>query len=184
MALTALTYFPAAITSGDTTRLTLSFPDCPATTFTATLVLNTPGTAPITCAGSANGDAFNFTITAAQSATMAAGRWTWAARCTETASGDVTSGGDGDFTVLANYATTITKSDAQQQLDAANTAFLSLVANPDSTVSFNGHSFSAASKDELLNIIERLRGLVAREQAAAAGLRGDAPTRSIRPYFV
>ena len=184
MALLPLTYFPQSLTSGDTVRLLLSFPLCPATAFSSVLVLNRPGVAPITSTGTASGSAFAFTITATQSATMAAGAWTWAARCTDTASGDVTSGGDGDFTVLANYATTITASATQLQLDAANTALLTLLANPEVSVSFNGQSFTKENQAQLLNTIRNLEAKLAAEKAAAAGLRGDAPTRSIRPLFV
>ena len=45
MALAPLTIFPQSITSGDTTRLLLGFALCPATTFTAVLVLNRAGVA-------------------------------------------------------------------------------------------------------------------------------------------
>ena len=184
MALLPLSYFPQSITSGDTTRLLLSLPLCPAPTFTSILILNRAGTAPITCTGSASGDNHAFTITAAQSTTMAAGAWTWVARCTETASGDVTNGGAGDFTILANPATTLTKSATQQQLDAANTALLTLLANPDASTSFNGQSFTKENQHVLLGVIRNLESKLASENNAAAGLRGDPVTRSIRPYFL
>ena len=183
MALAPLTIFPQSITSGDTTRLLLNFSLCPATTFTSVLVLNRAGVAPVTSTGTASGSSFAFVITATQSAAMTAGQWTYAARCTEIASGDVTSGADGDFTVLANYATTITASATQLQLDAANTALLTLLANPEVSVSFNGQSFTKENQAVLLNTIRNLEAKLAAEKAAAAGLRGDAPTRSIRPYF-
>jgi hypothetical protein len=184
MAVAPLSYFPQSITSGDTTLLLLNLPNCPASGGTATLILNKTGSAPITCTGSASGDNFAFTITAAQSTTMAAGAWTWTARYTESGTGYVYSGGDGDFTVLANPASTLTKSSTEQQLDAANTALLTLLANPDQSVSFNGQSFTKENQNALLDIVYRLESKLAAERNAAAGLRGDPVTRSIRPYFV
>lgn len=183
MALTALTIFPQSITAGDTTRLQLSLPNAPASGFTATLILNQPGSAAVTCAGTASGSNFLFTITAAQSAAMATGAWTWQARATETASGDVTTALAGDFTLLANPASTLTKSNAQQQLDAANAALLLLAANPDASASFNGQTVTSVDIPKMLGVVRNLKALVAEELNEQAGLRGDAKTRSMRPYF-
>lgn len=161
----------------------LSFGEYPASAgWTAAMILNQIGSAPISITGSASGDNFIFTIPAATTAAMGAGLWTWAARVT--LSGQVATADAGDFTLLGNYASTLTKSMAQQQLDAANTALLALVANPDSSSSFNGQSYSKENQASLLDIIRNLKSLVRQEEAEAAGLRGDAPSRSVRPYFV
>lgn len=146
------------------------------------MILNQIGSAAISVSGAASGDNFIFTIPSTITAAMGTGQWTYGARVT--LSGQVATAQAGDFTLLANYATTVEPSYAQQQLDAANAAFVLLVANTQSSVSFNGQSFSQASSGELLDIISRLKAMVAAEQAQLAGLRGDAPTRSIRPYFV
>jgi ABC-type transporter Mla MlaB component len=176
--------FPASLTAGDTAVIQLSFGDYPATAWTASLVLNQPGQSAVSVAGAASGNNFIFTVPVATTAAMAVGAWSWAARVTETATSQVATADGGAFTLLANYATTVTKSIAQQQLDAANAALLTLAATPNVSVSFNGQSFTRSSQGALLDIIARLEAKVAHEQAVAAGLRGDAPTRSIRPYFV
>lgn len=184
MALPTLTTFPQAITAGDTTLLLLSFADFPANGgFTAAMSLNQAGAAPQSVTGSASGSGFQFVISAAVSGALSAGLCTWAVRATQTSTGYVETAQGGSFTVLPNYATTITKSITQQQLDAANAALLTLVANPEAIVSFNGQSFTSASKAELLGVIRNLKAMVAAENATAAGLYGDAPTRSIRPFF-
>jgi len=183
MALPLLTIFPQSITSGDTTRLQLSLRECPASTYTATLILNQAGVAAVTCAGTASGDNFLFTITAAQSSAMLVGAWTWQARATQTSSGDVTTGAAGDFIVLANPASTLTKSNAQQQLDAANAALLLLAGNPDAVTNFNGQSITSVDIPKMIAVVRNLKALVAEEKNEASGLRGDAPSRSIRPYF-
>ena len=183
MALPVVTVFPQSITSGDTTRLQLNLRKCPASSYTATLILNQAGVAAVTCTGTASGDNFLFTITAAQSGAMAVGAWTWQARATETASGDVTTADAGDFTVLANPASTLTKSNAQQQLDAANAALLLLAGNPDAETDFNGQKIRSVDIPQMIAVVRNLKALVAEEKNDAAGLRGDAKTRSIRPYF-
>lgn len=183
VALQPITYFPQAITSGDTVLLRLSFGNAPATGFTASLKINQVGAAPQSVAGSANGTAFDFVITNTITDALSAGPATWAVRATETATGYVITAGAGDFTVLADYADTLTKSLAQQQLDAANATLLILAGNPEGTASFNGHSYSKENMGALLDVIQKLKAIVAQETAAAAGLRGDPPTRSIRPYF-
>lgn len=184
MAIPVQTVFPQSITSGDTTRLQLSLPDAPATTYSAVLILNQAGSAAVNCTGSASGENFLFTITASQSATMLPGAWTWQARATQTSSGDVSTILAGDFTVLANPASTLSKTTAQQQLDAANAALLLLAGNPDAETNFNGQMIRSVDIPKMIEVVRNLKALVAAELNDAAGLRGDAPTRSIRPYFV
>jgi hypothetical protein len=162
----------------------LGWGDYPATGWTLTLKLNQPNGTAVSIAGTASGNNFNIVITAAVSAAMAVGAWIAVARVTETATGDVADAQQWDFTVLPNAATTIAKSAAQQQLDAANTALLSLIANPYSNTSVNGQSFSKENQWQLVDLIARLEAKVAAENAAAAQLRGDSVSRSIRPYFV
>lgn len=177
------TCFPSAFTAGETVRLQLTFGDYPASRgWSAALKLNKAGETVVSVAGSATGDGFLFVITAAVSALMAAGQWTWAARVTDGT--DVKTAQAGDFTLLPDYSATIAKSTTQLQLEAANTAFSTLIADPLASVSFNGQSFAYSNRMELFDIIERLQAKVNQENSAAAGLRGDPPTRSIRPYFV
>ena len=184
MSIRVLSCFPPVITAGDTLKLQLSFGDYPATDWTALLKLNQPGNAVVSISGTASDRDFLFTVTSVITEQMVKGQWTWAVRVTETSSNEVTTAQAGDFVVLANYAGTVAKSAAQLQLDAANTAFAKLIASPRQSVSFNGQNFNYANKSELLGIIDRLQAKVDRENAEAAGLRGDGPTRSIRPYFV
>jgi len=184
MAIPVLTYFPQSITAGDTTRLQLSFPNLPATQYTGTLILNQAGQTAVTCSGTASGDLYQFTITATQSAAMNPGAWTWQARATGMSGGDVTTALAGDFTILPNPASTFAKSNAQQQLDAANAALLLLAANPDAETDFNGQKIRSVDIPKMIDVVRNLKALVAEELNSAAGLRGDAPTRSIRPYFV
>lgn len=180
-----LTRFPASITAGDTTRLQLSFADFPASAgWTGQLILNQIGSDPVVIDGTPSGDNFGFVITAEDSTRLTAGPCSWAARLTQSSSGDVDTGQGGAFTVLPNYAASIAKSTTQLQLDSANAAFSELCDNPTISVQASGQNFTKANLSELLNMIQRLEAKVKLEQAAAAGLRGDAPTRSIRPYFV
>lgn len=185
MAVPIIYQMPAVIESGDTVRVQIGFPNFPASSCTAALKLNIPGTAPTSIAGSAasNGTDFLFVISAAVTAALSAGFYDYVFRVTETSSGEVSTGGTGGITVLPNLGGTITKSLAEQQLDAANTALLSLVSKANSSVSFNGQSFTKENQLALMDIIARLRTIVNAERAQQAALRGDARTRSIAPFF-
>ncbi len=185
MAVPIIYQMPAVIESGDTVRVQIGFPNFPASSCTAAIKLNLPGTAPTSIAGSAasNGTDFLFVISAATTATLAAGFYDYVFRVTETSSGEVSTGATGGVTVLPNLGGTVTKSTAEQQLDAANTALLALVSLKESTVSFSGQSFTKENQLALMDIIARLKTIVNAERDAQAALRGDARTRSIAPYF-
>lgn len=182
MPIPIINYFPAAITAGDSVRVQLGFGDYPAGTWTAALKLNQPGGKVVSVTGSAVSTEFLFEITAAITEKMGVGEWTWAVRVAS--SSDRATAQGGTFTLQPDYAAVTDKTITQRQLDAANDQLLILTGNPDATVSFNGQTFTKANESSLLDVIARLEQKVSKEAATAAGLRGDAPTRSIRPYFV
>ena len=184
MASPILTAFPQSLAAGDTARIQLSYGDYPATAWTAALKLNKVGLPALSIAGTASGTSFIFVILDSLTETLPAGDYTWAVRVGEAASGDTRTAQAGRFILTPNYGGIIAKSAAQLQLDAANTAFATVVANPESSCNFNGQTFTTANSYQLLDIISRLEAKVAQEQARLSGFSGDAPSRSIMPYFV
>lgn len=175
MALTSLTEMPQSFESGDTVRVTLGYSEYPATLWTAALKLNLPGTTPTSVNGTASGTNFIFVLSAVTTAAMAAGVYDYAVRVTETSSGEITTAEEGFVVVEPNVGALIAKSTAQLQLEAAYTAFSTLVANPFTSVSFNGQSFSKDNQGSLLDLISRLEAKVASER--------NPGTRCIRPVF-
>ena len=91
--------------------------------------------------------------------------------------------GDGYQVTFRANGRNIAKSATQLQLDAANTAFATLLAQPNASVNFSGQMFTKENQTALLSIIARLESKVATEQARDAGLRGQPQSRCIRPFF-
>lgn len=178
MAVEILTEVPQSIESGDTTRIALGYSDFPATAWTAALLLNIPGSAPLSITGTTyQTSSFLFVITAANSAALAAGFYDWSVRVTAITGGDVSTADYGLIEVRPNFGATVAKSSAQLQLDAAQTALTTLLGSPYSSVSFNGQSFSKDNQSSLIDIISRLQAIVLAE-------RGRPIERCIRPVFV
>lgn len=183
MAVQTLKQMPDVIECGDTMRVQLGFGTYPASSYTAALKFNIAGTAPTSIAGTAAGTDFVFVLSAATSAAMAAGTYDYAIRVTETATSETATALTGTIVFLPNLGATLTKSVTEQQYDAANTALLSLLANKNSSVSFNGQSFTKENQSSLVSIISQLKQRLDAERAQQAGLRGQPKTRSIAPYF-
>lgn len=185
MPLISLNRFPAVIECGDTAKITLGFGDFPANSSSAVLILNQRGASPLSVAGTPNGNSFDFVIPAAITDALAPGIYDYAIRCTYTATGDsqIPRNGSGTVQLLPNLANTVAKSTAQQQLDAANSAFSTLIANPQLSVNFNGQSFTKESQSNLISIIARLEAKVRAEIDQESAQRGCPRSRSIRPFF-
>lgn len=183
MAVPTITQMPAVIESGDTLRVKLSFGDYPATTYTAALKFNIPGSAPTSVTGTASGTEFVFTLSAAASGAMAAGLYDYAVRVTEIATNETATAQTGTIQVLPNLAGTVTKTPAEQALAAAELKLVELMSLTISESDFNGQRAKMVEREETLKIIERLKSKVAAERDAQAGLRGQGKCRSIRPYF-
>lgn len=183
MAVQTLQQMPAAVECGDTLRVQLGFGSYPASSYTAALKFNIPGTAPTSVTGSASGTDFVFVLSATTSAAMSAGTYDYAIRVTEIATSETATAQTGTIIFLPNLGATLTKSTTEQQYDAANTALLSLLGNKNSSVSFNGQSFTKENQMSLVEIVSRLKSRLEAERAQQAGLRGQPKTRSIAPYF-
>jgi len=183
MASPILTCFPQALTAGDTARVQLSFGKYPPVSWTSELFLNKAGVPSVRITGSSYNGGHLFIVLDSQTANCSAGDYTWGVRVSEASSGDSRTAGGGTFTMLPNYAGVITPSPAALQLAAANEAFAIVVANPESSVSFNGQSFTQSSSSGLLDIISRLEAKVKQENDKRAGLSGEFVSRAIRPYF-
>jgi predicted aminopeptidase len=97
----------------------------------------------------------------------------WALRFTETASGEIEDGETGSLRVLANVGIGQVKSAARLALDECNTAITTLAASTNSSVSFNGQSFTKKDMGALLRQRQLLQAEVHREQQAEAALNGE-----------
>lgn len=183
MALTPLNYMPAAHECGDTLSVTLSFGDYPSGSWTAVLSLNIAGTAATSVSGTTSGTGFNFIVPAATTSSMTPGTYQYSIRVTEVATSAKARAAGGSIVLLPNLAGTVTKTSAEQQLDAVNTALITLSSKTKDSVSFNGQSFKIQDISKLHAIKRELTAEVAREKELIAGYMGQSQTRAIAPYF-
>lgn len=181
MAIPTLTGLPDSFESGDTILFSESFGEYPAGTWQATIYFSVNGAAPTSVAATADGTNHLFTLSAAFTAALTAGINNFAIRVTS--SGENATPKSGEVYVLPNLAAAQTQSTAALQLAAANTAFSSLLSGTNSSVSFNGQSFTKKDQKQLWEIIQRLKAVVQAEKNEQAALRGDSMSRSIRPFF-
>lgn len=154
MPVETLTGFPSQFVAGTTVRFLVSFDNYLASAWSLSVSLL--GAGAFSAAGDASGDAFLVTFTAAQTATLTPGQYRWAARVTETASGDVAIADDGFVTVTADLSNTAT-GPWRMRFNAAATAFAGLSAGKYSSIEVEGQSFTmrdASQQIDMLNYLE------------------------------
>jgi len=123
-----------------------------------------------TVVGSAFGDGWEFTLSAATSAGFDAGDWYWQAIATY--GSETLTLGAGQLEVLAalNYSGTPGaydgRSQAQQDLDAVQAAIRAIVTSGAKQYSIGSRSFTKLDLGELMERESRLKAEVKREQAA------------------
>jgi len=185
---------PATIRAGDTVRwrdaatadglgTVISSSDWTLTTYlrSATAGLG------LTVVAVAYGDGWESTISAATSAGLTAGDWTWGTRATKGA--EVVTIGAGSVVILPalNYAGVPSaidgRSQAQQDLDAVQAAIRALISGGAvKRYTIGGRQLEKFSLEELMARESQLKAIVAREKAAekiAAGL-GDPRSLYVR----
>lgn len=163
-----MTNIPAQFHAGDTVEWSdSSFNGKSAAAYALTYALRGPVN--LTFTGVAAGDGWDVTITAAQSATMPPGDYTWQAYLTE--SGKRYTVGSGKVSVLANIATQVVGYDGRTQiekdLDAVKEAIRSRLAG-DATVEYTigNRSLKKEPLSALLSLRTQLESDVAREKQA------------------
>jgi hypothetical protein len=176
---------PATIRAGDTVR----WRDAATADDLGTLISSSDWTLTtyLRSATPGNGDGWESTISAATSAGLAVGDWSWGARATK--AGEVVTIGSGSLVILPalNYAGVPSaidgRSQAQQDLDAVQAAIRALISGGAvRRYTIGGRQLEKFSLEELMARESRLKAIVAREKAAekiAAGL-GDPRSLYVR----
>lgn len=171
MSIQTLTGIPQKFNAGDTVVFTENFADFPVGTWTAKLWLNLGTGTPVSITATTSGNDFLFTISAAASADISPGTYEY--------SFIVTSGSQqatpktGIVSVLPNFATAQTPTYAQQQVSLLQTAIAALNTTTNSSVSFNGQSFSKANLGEYKSALVYWEARVLFEQDKLNTLRGN-----------
>lgn len=181
MSLTVATEIPASIERGSAYSFKLAFTDYPTSAWTAALVLGRNGSAPLSFAATISAGMFLWTLTNANTLTITPGWWDFAIHVSDATYRVAAQ--SGRIPVLNNLAVAQTASVAQTMLTALEAAITTLSANVNSSVSFNGQSFTKADIASLMAKRVQLQAEVIREQQTLDALRGTANSSFISVGF-
>lgn len=174
---------PAVLNAGDTLRWTRSLADYPASAGWVLSYTLINGTAKISITGSASGDEHSILVPAATSAGYAPGSYDWRARVTK--AGEVYTVGEGRFTVKASFsaATFDARSQARKTLEAIDATLEGRATSATAEYEIGNRRMKFIPVAELLQLRDRYRAEVAREDAAAAVAAGLPDRRRVYVRF-
>lgn len=158
-----------------------------ASSSTHTLSYSLRGATALDVTATASGSEWLSTISSVQSATLTPGVYYFQVYLTDL-SGDRTRVGQGQITVIANLAAVATtyddRSDAEQMLDAVNTAIKArLSGGAVDSYSIRGRNLSRTPLPELFSLRDRLKSEVSRERAAEKIAQGLGDPRRLWVRF-
>ena len=170
---------PARIIAGDTSKWLKTLADYPASAGWALVYTLINATAKITINATAQGDDHLATASAATTAAWEAGTYTWRAQVSK--AGEVYTVGTGQIVVEPSFSvdTLDSRTPSKVMLDAVEAVMLKTASSNVQEYEIAGRRLKHYSMGELLQLRDRLRGEVAREQAAtnAANGTGGVPGR-------
>lgn len=171
---------PAYIEQGTTVIFLESAPsEYPTATWGMKLALSLNGTNKLTVDATEGSTGYTFTLTPALTNNCPPGDYQWAMYAIETATSQVAAYKVGVVVVTANLMNSQTPSTAQRVLTALETAMETLAAEPYSTVSFNGQSYTTGQIGFLNKTRTDLQAEVYREKQREMAIRGSA----VQPAF-
>jgi hypothetical protein len=181
MAVTALTSIPCSIEAGNTVVIQMPLSGYLPTTWTAMLCLSLNGATPTIITATSSGNDFVFTLSAAATAALSIGDYSYAIYVT--ASSERTTAQTGTITITQNLAVAATPSFAKAQVTLLQTAIAALNTTTRTSVSLNGQSFTRASIAEYQRQLTYWEARVIRERREAAARRGENPSQDYAPRF-
>lgn len=174
---------PTTANAGDTWRWTRTLADYPASagwTLSYTLI---NAAAKISITGSASGDDHSILVSAATSAGYAPGSYDWRARVTK--AGEVYTVGEGRLTVNASFssATYDARSQARKTLEAIESTLEGRASSATLEYEIGNRRMKYIPVSELLQLRDRYRAEVSREDAATAAAAGLPDKRRVFVRF-
>lgn len=181
MAITTFTAIPNAFQAGCTTIFTESFADFPTTDWASHLILKLPGEAPVRINATVSSGKFLYTLASAATAGLKAGWYDYWFFVTSGVQQVSPKGGK--IAISDNPAVDQPPSHAEQMVTTLQAALLLLGATTDSSVSFNGQSFTQASIGTYRNDIVYWQARVIKERRDLMALRGSVPSGFVAVGF-
>jgi len=182
MAIEIGTHIPRRIIVGNAYTFTAGDADYPASGgWTAQIAFKIGNASPITFPGVPSGDDFLFTLTNANTATLAVGD---NLVCVVFSDGTNREASDWrEVEVLQNPLAADPVSYAQQQVKLLQTVIAAFNTSSHNIVNFNGQSFTRGSVSEYQKQLVYYEARVIRENRAVEAARGIAPRRVVEPAF-
>lgn len=174
---------PSIINAGETLTFSPDISGYPATAYSLAFILNREGTLIANIAATAvNVTDFLVTADAATTAAWTPGRCNWGLQATKTADTTKTLVCEGMLSIMPNLGVSLTPSPSQVQLALIDASLSTLMASPETSVSFNGQSFSQRDIKQLMDIRDRLQNRVWWE-LRQLGLSDKGGARIMRTQF-
>lgn len=164
---TTSTTEPTSIVAGDTAKWLKTLADYPASAGWVLDYTLINATGKITITTTAQGDDHLVNTAATTTATWTAGTYDWRAKVTK--AGEVYTVGSGRITIAPSFeaaATLDSRSSSRVMLDAVEAVMLKTASSNVQEYEIAGRRLKHYSMGELLQLRDRLRGEVAREEAA------------------
>jgi hypothetical protein len=176
------------IEAGNTYTTTQTLTGYPATLYTAALVFNRPGIAPIIVNATADGEKFVLTITGTTFTNATAGQFDFAIYLTKIADTTRSTYITGVVNVEQNLAVAYEPTEAEAQLTALNATIDALMATGEEgaveSASFNGQSYTKRDLPSLYLLQTQMEAKVYREKLKRDSLRGDNHSRNMGPVML
>jgi hypothetical protein len=174
---------PTSVNAGDTLRWTRSLADYPAGAGWVLSYVLINAAAKISITASASGNDHAVTVPAATSAGYGAGTYDWRARVT--LAGEVYTVGEGRITVKAAFGTATydARSQARKTLEAIEATLEGRASSAVAEYEIAGRRMKHIPVAELLQLRDRYRADVAREDAATAVAAGLSDRRRVFVRF-
>lgn len=170
MAVATLTKFPLSIIAGDTLRATISDSRYPSTLWTLSVQFESPTTVLPFAATTGTGISFNLVIAKTATAVIPPGEYNVRYIFTETSSSERQTGDCfQQVQVYQDPTVVFPKTQARQALEAMQAAYLKLSSGANSSVNFNGQSFTRHNMKEFNDQIEMQKAVVDAEDFARMG---------------
>jgi hypothetical protein len=154
MPVETLSGLPESFTAGDTVRFRIGDSSYSATAWGLVFTLRR-GSSTLNAAGAADGSDFIVTLLAADTGELPAGDYSTSARYTETATGESVAKPKRIVRVRGSLTNT-TVGPRRTAYEAARAKLDSLATSTNSSVTFNGQSFTTRNLSELQTLVDRL----------------------------
>lgn len=168
--------------AGDSSSWESTFSDYPANaSWVAVCTFQKPGESPLKLEATASGTKHAFTFSAADSATLASGRWTWAIRVSKDATTKVTQ--TGEIEIKPNPEATPTPSHYEKCLSLIKAALEERFEDVQDSVAILGQDITKVPASELERLLHRYQALVNNERRLAYQLATGTRRRVGRIYL-